>query len=676
MKNQSRLAMADRLGFIQGAYAASGKTYSPTTGSNSSPGYAFPANVNGKLIGATAATTTSPAFATGCSSPYSSPSANGCVGNSALYDTAIYQRDDQAFYTKGTIKANGHTYIVDYLSGQSTLNSIKGSATDATSTSQGITQAVIKPGSAYYPAGYTGDLKVQYAMPYDMANLQDTQRNERFTFTDKARFGEWDYRGTVNLGKAERSLRAASGVVDGALLNAGISNGIINPFGTQSAAGNAYLSSIDRTGTEMRSSHTTYNSINGVINREFEELELEGGNVGVAIGASLAKDTFKDSKLQQAVTLVPGGAGYTYADARRSINSVFAEAELPVTKRLTLNAAAREDIYSDVGKTLNPKLSFKFNESQNLMFRGAISTGFRAPTLNERYGYSVAGATTTTSAAQNDPVLCPGGNPISGYAKADVCQVKLPMRAGSNPNLKPEKSKTWTLGVVGQPTRNATISADFWNIDLTDQVGSYNQNLYFDRYSQYSQYFVRNADGTLKYIDNTTMNIAATYMSGIDLSAAYAFDPTQYGNFKLGIDGTVITKADSIVVAGDPATSSLGRFGVLSNAPANNNPTMAYRWRHNLRVSWDNAEWGAMLTNTYFSHFADVGSNGNIPAYSIYNVSVIYKGIKSTDITLGVNNLLNTMPGYTANSSFAAPYVSTAGSPLGRSMLATVTHRF
>jgi len=187
---------------------------------------------------------------------------------------------------------------------------------------------------------------------------------------------------------------------------------------------------------------------------------------------------------------------------------------------------------------------------------------------------------------------------------------------------------------------------------------------------------VRNADGTLKYIDNTTMNIAATHLNGIDLTAAYAFDPSQYGSFKIAIDGTYINKADSIIVAGDPATSSLGQFGALSNAPANNNPTMAYRWRHNLRVGWENAEWGGMLTNTFFSHFADAGGKGNIPTYSIYNVSVIYKGIKSTDITLGVNNLLNTMPGYTNNTSFAAPYVSTAGSPLGRSMLATVTHRF
>jgi iron complex outermembrane receptor protein len=675
-KNQSRLALADRMAFVQGAYAAAGKTYSPTTGSNSSPGYSFPANVNGKLVGATAATTTSPAFATGCAAPYSTPGAGGCIANTTLNDTAIYARDDHAFFTKGTLKTSGHTYTVDYLFGQSTLNSIKAMPTDATSASQGITQAVIKQGSAYYPAGYTGDLKVQYAIPGDMANLQDTQRNQRVTLTDKSRFGEWDYKGTINVGIADRTLRAASGVVDGKLLNEGISSGIINPFGSQSAQGMAYLSSIDRTGTEMRYSRTTYTSINGVINREFSELELEGGNVGVALGASLAKDTFNDSKLQQAVTLVPGGAGFTFADASRTINSVFAEAELPVTKRLTINAAAREDMYSDVGSTLNPKLSFKFNQSQNLMFRGAISTGFRAPTLNERYGYSVAGANTTTTAKQNDPVLCPGGNPVAGFAKADVCQVNLPLRTGSNPNLNPEKSKTWTLGVVGQPTRNATLSADFWDITMTDQVGNYSQNLYFDRYSQYSQYFVRNADGTLKYINNTTMNLAATHMNGVDVTAAYAFDPSKYGNFRVSLDGTYINTADTSVVAGDPTTSSVGQFGLLSNAPANNNPTMLYRWRHNMRLVWENAEWGAMLGNTYFSQYRDVGGVKMIPAYSIYNFSVIYKGIKSTDITLGVNNVFNTMPGYTSNSSFAVPYVNTAGSPLGRSLLATVTHRF
>ncbi len=57
-----------------------------------------------------------------------------------------------------------------------------------------------------------------------------------------------------------------------------------------------------------------------------------------------------------------------------------------MTKELNLNFAVRGDHFSDFGSTFNPKASFRYQPIKQLMVRGTVSTGFRAPTLPELYG--------------------------------------------------------------------------------------------------------------------------------------------------------------------------------------------------------------------------------------------------------------------------------------------------
>ncbi len=58
---------------------------------------------------------------------------------------------------------------------------------------------------------------------------------------------------------------------------------------------------------------------------------------------------------------------------------------MPITKGLDLDVSDREDRYSDFGTTNNAKLSVRYQPIDSVTFRGAASTGFRAPTLNQLY---------------------------------------------------------------------------------------------------------------------------------------------------------------------------------------------------------------------------------------------------------------------------------------------------
>ena len=351
----------------------------------------------------------------------------------------------------------------------------------------------------------------------------------------------------------------------------------------------------------------------------------------------------------------------------------------------------RDDRYSDVGNTLNPKASFRFQPTTELMFRGSASSGFRAPTLSDMYGYSVAGANTTTSAAMDDPLLCPSATPnISGTGKAVagqissvVCNAKQPLRTGANANLKPEKSQTFTIGTVIQPNKSTIFSVDYWHINMSDMLASVPQAAFMSSPGAYSNLFVRNADGSLAYINDTTSNLGGQRVSGIDLTANHQFEPTSVGIFKLGIDGTYLTQFDNQITPGGPWTSNIGQFGLAGNGTVSSLPVVSFRWKHNLRLQWTSGNWSTMVTESYNSSYMDqnttptpAANNHVISAYSVTNLMVSYSGIKNMTIMAGINNLFDVMPPATNNSSYPFGYLSSAASPLGREFLTTVTYKF
>ncbi len=73
---------------------------------------------------------------------------------------------------------------------------------------------------------------------------------------------------------------------------------------------------------------------------------------------------------------------------------LFTEANVPLTKALELQLAARYDHYSDAGNTFNPKIGFRYQPIKRLLLRGSANTGFRAPTLYELNGPVVDPAST------------------------------------------------------------------------------------------------------------------------------------------------------------------------------------------------------------------------------------------------------------------------------------------
>jgi iron complex outermembrane recepter protein len=152
-----------------------------------------------------------------------------------------------------------------------------------------------------------------------------------------------------------------------------------------------------------------------------------------------------------------GFPGYQPGDvinATRSVLGAYLDAELDVTKRFLIGGAVRIENYSDFGFTHNYKLATRFKATDNLNIRGSVSTGFRAPSL-QQINFS---STFTTVQGGNiaEVKIAPNYSPITV--------------AAGIPALTEEKSVNASLGFTWKPARAFSITVDGYWVQIKDRV--------------------------------------------------------------------------------------------------------------------------------------------------------------------------------------------------------------
>jgi iron complex outermembrane receptor protein len=198
---------------------------------------------------------------------------------------------------------------------------------------------------------------------------------------------------------------------------------------------------------------------------------------------------------------------------------------------------------------------------------------------------------------------------------------------------------------------------------------------------KYASYFVRNADGTINYINNTTMNLGGQKAAGVDVSASYAFPKTSYGDFKVSIDGTYLTQFDNQLYDGSPFVSNIGQFGLASNGTTSSFPIITYRWKHTAKLNWAKGNWNMQLTQNYNSKYTDQ----NLVAKQYWREHQLVQAVElhcdlqrlqEHAVVAGITNLFNAEPPATNSSLYSFGYLSSAASPIGRAYNVRVTYNF
>jgi iron complex outermembrane receptor protein len=656
--------------------------------------YAGPANIIKPIVG-------NPYYATGCKPPYSLPAQkNTCIANNYPNYALLLPANGQASsFTRGAIKlSQDNTLSVEAAFTTEYINLTKATAltSKGKSSSGGAAPVLtITPSSPYYPGGSAGVPKVagvtnqalQLQWQVDAlgpATLRNRQNNARILVTDEGTFKGWDFKVNFLAGAVNEATSFLTGYVDGPKLYAGVSDGTLNPFGDQTQAGMDYLKSISVVGQRSRYSTSRYDSINFVLNRDL--MELSGGALALAVGGDYHYESFRDMVPDSNVNVPFDGRSPSDNHASRRVKSLFAEIDVPITKKLDLNFSARADKYYDVGGTVNPKISFRYEVSKSMLFRGSYNTGFHAPSLVERYGGTRSGISTTKELF-DDPLLCPGGKPgtagggkaLPGYSPLVVCNVKQPHITGANPDLAPEKSSNVTLGVAFEPIKNVSVTLDFWRIHVTDTIGTLSDALIFNDPERYAAFYVRDDNKNLLYVNAQSHNLGDTYTSGEDVTVNWLIPTKDWGKFTVGMDGTYTNRYDYQTEPGGEWNHNTGGFGGLANGAISGDKIMSFRWRHNLRFGWSRGPWRGQITESYTSGYHDGKAVApqyfrDIKPYSVVNLTGGYSGFKNVVINGAVHNLFNVMPPET--NTISVGYLRTYASPIGRSYSMTATYTF
>lgn len=197
-----------------------------------------------------------------------------------------------------------------------------------------------------------------------------------------------------------------------------------------------------------------------------ELMQLSGGPLALSVGAEFRKEEVNSPPKPFTYEADIIGLGYSGFTASRNVTALYAEVNAPVLTNLELNAAVRTDDYSDYGRSTTPKIGFKYTPIQQLLVRGTYAEGFRAPGPAES-GVSVGGSAGYTNVI--DPIRCPGGTPAPGATQGD-CNAQVLAISTANPFVEPEKSKSYTLGLVIEPVKDTSISIDFWQITRRNEI--------------------------------------------------------------------------------------------------------------------------------------------------------------------------------------------------------------
>ena len=153
-------------------------------------------------------------------------------------------------------------------------------------------------------------------------------------------------------------------------------------------------------------------------------------------------------------------------DENRTNVGVYADLESDLTSVLRLAVAARFENYSDFGSTVTGKIASRVRAHDNLIFRAAASTGFRAPNLNQSFYSHV----TTNFRAEIDPDT---GEPTGNQVAFEVGEMPVnspeAQALGATP-LTEEKSVNLSAGLAFSPTQNLTFTVDGYRIDVDDRI--------------------------------------------------------------------------------------------------------------------------------------------------------------------------------------------------------------
>jgi iron complex outermembrane receptor protein len=411
------------------------------------------------------------------------------------------------------------------------------------------------------------------------------------------------------------------------------------------------------------------------------ETGLFAAPLSVAVGVEGRKDTYSIEAGDQASYAdggqpvltgpnagkyvdLPGAqafGGFRPADAlnsQRKSGGAYIDLATKLTKKWDVGVAGRYEHYTDFGNNTSGKLSTRYEVNSMVAVRGAISNGFRAPSLGQQY-YS-AGAT-------------------AQYKGVDYTIANLPVNSkaaqliGAQP-LKPEKSTNFSGGLVLRPMERMTLTIDAYQINLKDRIVQSAQiGLSPAGVLDPTLAALLKANG-ITGVDAARyfLNGVDTRTRGVDIVSTYRTPIKNYGN----IDWTLAANFNRTKINSLSQEAQQTLYGTqIFNQVSQDQLTMTTpKDKFMLGAEWTLGKWRVFARETRYGTFVTPstvagGYSPEGPKY-ITDLEVGYTVMKGMVVTLGAQNLFNVYPAHTnplnfSASTFNGAQVYNSASPFG-----------
>ena len=296
--------------------------------------------------------------------------------------------------------------------------------------------------------------------------------------------------------------------------------------------------------------------------------ELPGGDFGVAFGTEARNEKTDTPPLPFTETGDIIGLGYSSFKADRDVVAGYVEANAPVLSFVELNAALRYDHYSDYGHSTTPKVGIKIKPLDTLALRATYSEAFRAPGPSES-----------------------GNSSTYGFTGIGLLTI-------GNPDIKPERAKSYGAGIVFEPMRGTSATFDYYRIERRDEIVGADQALIIGEAPQSGQapnsqrpgalpnsVIYYNEDGDLSAISAPYVNANKTTTSGFDFEYRQKRDFGQFGRISGGFMLTHVISFERSFDNGE-SYEYAGTHGPYVLSSAGGTP----KDRARLELTWERAQ--------------------------------------------------------------------------------------
>jgi len=363
-------------------------------------------------------------------------------------------------------------------------------------------------------------------------------------------------------------------------------------------------------------------------------------------------------------------------------NEVYAELSIPIINHLPWvenlegTASARIFHYNTFGTDWTYKFGGRYTPVPDVTFRGTYSTAYRAPNVADLFTGTFDNFPTVSDPCSNlsnasaslKSACAAAGVPAGGSGQTDT---QLRVTNGGNAKLTPETAKTYTVGVVIEPSmvKNLSFTVDYYHIDISNAIAT--QGAPFILNSCYPSagtpnpsacaLVERDAQHFITRITDLNTNIGGTNTAGFDITARYSIPTESFGRFGLGFDGNFLRYFDVIQPDG---TVIHGRgtwdIGQLNNGIQGVYPTFkglasaswglggfgaggTVHYTGNIKqcAAADGTSTGGVCYNNPLHMERDVGSYATFDFFGSYNFKTV---AGTTSVSVGVNNLFDAAP--------------------------------